>query len=217
MISFTLNRAAGENVGKYTITPVGTAVQGNYNVAYATDMLEITRATATVTAENQEKVYGTADQELTWTVDGLTNGDTKSVISATVSRKEGENVGTYTIMPAGDAVQNNYNVVFKTGEMTITKAAAKVTAGNKSKTYDGLVYNDSDLTAAVTGLVGNDTISYNLTAEGATDAGTYTIKASGSSDQGNYNVEFADGTLTIDKRKVTLTSGSDEKQYDGSS
>ena len=68
-------------------------MQGNYNVAFETGSLTVTKATATVTANAMSKVYGTADPELTATVTGLQNGDAASVISYTLSRAEGEDVG----------------------------------------------------------------------------------------------------------------------------
>ena len=34
-------------------------------------------------------------------------------------------------------------------------------------------------------------------------------------DTNNYTVKFVDGSLTINKRKVTLTSATDSKVYDG--
>ena len=110
VIAYTLSRAAGENVGTYAITPAGEAVQGNYDVTYVPADLTITKAAATVTAAAKTKVYGDEDPELTATVSGLKNGDAESVIAYTLSRVEGEDVGTYAITPAGTEEQGNYNV-----------------------------------------------------------------------------------------------------------
>ena len=46
-ITYDLSREAGENVGEYPITAAGEAVQGNYNVTYATGTLTIVAAQRT--------------------------------------------------------------------------------------------------------------------------------------------------------------------------
>lgn len=98
--------------------------------------------------------------------------------------------------------------------LTITKAKAIVKADNKSKTYDGGAF--TELTATVSGLVNGDrvedgVINYTLAYNNGMDADTYTITASGDPVQGNYDVEYQTGTLTINPRAMTLTSGSAER------
>ncbi len=73
----------------------------------------------TVTADNKSKVFGEKDPELTATVTGTIGKDT---VEYTLSRKAGEDVGTYTITPSGKAEQTNYKVTYATGTLTITKA-----------------------------------------------------------------------------------------------
>ncbi|MBR3201431.1 MAG: InlB B-repeat-containing protein, partial [Mogibacterium sp.] len=213
VISYTLSRAEGENVGEYTITPAGEAVQGNYDIEYITGKLTITKATVTVTADNKTKTYGDADPELTATVTGLKNGDAESVISYTLSREKGENVGEYTITPAGDAVQGNYDVQYVTGKLTITKATATVTAGNKTKTYGDA---DPELSATVTGLKNGDAesvISYTLSRAEGENVGDYAITPAGDAVQGNYDVVYVPGTLTITKAALTVTAEDKSKVY----
>ena len=120
LLTYTFSRQNGEDVGTYTITPAGEAVQGNYAVTYATGLLTITPATATVTADAKTKVYGNLDPTLTATVSGLQYDDATSVITYSLSRAEGENVGKYAITPVGEATQGNYNVVYKQDTLTIT-------------------------------------------------------------------------------------------------
>ena len=130
-----------------------TGIPGYYDVVYVPGTLTITKATATVTAEDKTKVYGDDDPELTATVTGLKNGDEASVITYTLSRAAGEDVGTYAITPAGAAEQGNYDVVYVPGTLTITKATATVTAEDKTKVYGD---DDPELTATVTGLKNGD-------------------------------------------------------------
>ena len=63
----------------------------------------------TVTPDNASKVYGESDKEFTYTPSGLVGEDTLSDI--TLSRAEGDNVGTYEITAAQKKDANpNYSV-----------------------------------------------------------------------------------------------------------
>ena len=194
--------------------------------------LEIARKAITVTADDLTKVYDNdptnpAPEQYTATISGLVQGDS---IFYTVMRDPedaSENVGGHRIVAEGEPVQGNYTVTYMPGTLTITPVTEKVTVtitGNTgSEKYDGDVKNvegytvsiDNDLyTEADFTFSGNDSVS-------ATDAGTYPMglkKADFANISDNFtNVEFVvvDGSLEISKRKVTLTSGSGEKVYDG--
>ena len=213
MIQYTVSRAAGENVGTYTITPSGAATQGDYNVTYNTASMTITRATATVTAEAKTKVYGASDPSLTAVVSGLQNGDAANVIQYTLSRAAGENVGTYIITPSGDAAQGNYNVTYVTSSMTITRATATVTAQAKTKVYGAA---DPTLTAVVSGLQNGDAanvIQYTVSRIAGENVGTYTITPSGANAQGNYNVTYVTANMTITRATATVTAQAKTKVY----
>ena len=213
LISYTLSRAEGENVGEYTITPSGEAVQGNYSVTYVNGKLTINRASVTVTAENKTKVYGEDDPTLTWTVEGLEFSDTADVLNVNISRAAGQNVDEYAITVSGDAEQGNYSVTYVGGTFTITRASVTVTADDLSKVYGE---DDPTLTWTADGLKYNDTASVlTVTIERAEgeNVGEYTITVSGDAEQGNYNVTFAEGTFTITRASVTVTADNLSKVY----
>lgn len=125
--------AAETNAGTYAVEVTGTAVVkdegGNdvtaqFTVTEVDGELVINRATATVTVdENQRKVYGETEPELTATVTGLMGDDDASLISYTLTREAGENVGNYDITVSGDEVQGNYNVVYVNGTFRVTASA----------------------------------------------------------------------------------------------
>ena len=218
VITYTLSRAAGENVGEYVITPTGDAEQGNYTVTYDTAKFTITRAVVLVNADAKTKTYGANDPTLTATVTGLQYGEEASVITYTLSRTAGENVGEYVITPIGAAVQGNYTVTYDTAKFTITRANAIVKADNKTKPFGTA---DPTLTAMVTGLVNGDAenaIIYTLSRTSGENAGTYTITPTGAAEQGNYNVTYQTGTLTITPISitVTVTGNTAVKTYTGS-
>ena len=116
VIGYTLSRASGENAGKYTITPSGAAVQGNYHVAYETGTLTITRKAVTLRVNDKQKYAGAADPALTATAQGLVGGD---VLHYTLKRVAGEATGRYAITATlGD--NPNYDVTVTQGSLTIT-------------------------------------------------------------------------------------------------
>lgn len=144
-VNFTDNRLAGDtftiasssssfndkNVGtNKLVTVLGLSLtgldSGNYNVApnSATTTANITAKSATITAENKTKVYGTSDPALTATTTGLVAPDT---LSGSLTRVAGENVGTYDITAGTISAGSNYSVTFATGTLTITKADQTIT------------------------------------------------------------------------------------------
>ena len=90
-----------------------------------------------------------------------------------------------------------------------------VTARNDSKTYDGQAYvGGNGVVYSSPHIFG--TVSYEGSSQGATNAGTYAITPSGLySDQQGYIIQYADGTLTINKALLTATVNASDKVYDG--
>lgn len=213
VISYTIERDAGEDVGTYDIVPDGDAEQGNYDVTYETGVFTIGKVAATVTMKNATKTYGDEDPEFEYEVTGLKNDDDESVISFAISRDAGENVGEYTVTANGEEDQGNYTVSFVNAALTIERATATVSAERLTKVYGE---NDPELTVSVTGLQNGDdesVISYTIGREEGENTGTYTITPSGAAVQGNYNVTFKTSTLTITQAEVTVTANAAEKIY----
>ncbi|MEA4911238.1 MAG: MBG domain-containing protein, partial [Oscillospiraceae bacterium] len=185
----------------YTVT-IGTVTDGYVKI----DPVEVT-----VTAEDKTKTYGDADPTLTATVTGLVNNESKTLISYALNRKSGENVGDYTIIPSGDATQGNYTVTYATGTLTINAKAVVVKADDKTKIYGA---DDPTFTATATGLVGSDTLTYDVTrAAGEDVAGSpYAITPSGAAAQGNYTVTYESGELTITKAALVVRADDSGKQ-----
>ncbi|MBR0505236.1 MAG: hypothetical protein IJJ84_07495 [Kiritimatiellae bacterium] len=200
-IAYTLSREAGEAVGTYAIT--ATAGENpNYTVTVEGGTFEITAAAVTVTADNKSKTYGDEDPELTATVEGAKEGAT---IAYTLSRAEGENAGEYaiTVTVTDDA---GYDVTVVGGTFTVEPRTVTVTAEDKSKVAGNA---DPELTATVEGLLGDDTVVYELSREAGETAGEYAITPTGEAAQGNYTVSYVAGTLTIGGAvaKVTYVDG----------
>jgi filamentous hemagglutinin family protein len=96
--------------------------------------------------------------------------------------------------------------------------ALTVTAADATKTYDGLAYSGGNgLTYSTTPNMNNllGTASYSGTAQGAVNAGSYGITAAGLySNQQGYIINYAAGTLTVNKADLALSG---TRTYDGTS
>ncbi len=224
VVTYTLSRAAGETTGTYTITPTGAAEQGNYDVTYQTGTFTIARATATVTADDKEKMADQVDPELTATVSGLQNGDAASVISYTLSRAAGEAEGDYAITPSGEAEQGNYDVTYVPGTLTITPATQVVVriAGRGNTTvYDGAAHAVSgyDVVSISNPDYSEEDFTFTGTAAASrTDAGTTYMGLAANQFEntvGGFNVTFivTDGYQTITPAPATVAAEARTKTY----
>ena len=202
-----LTRDAGENVGIYAITQGTLAASSNYNLEFTGADLTITKATVTVTADAQSKVYGEADPTLTYNVTGLVGSD---ALTGELSRDAGENVGTYAITQGTLAASSNYNLEFTGADLTITKATVTVTADAQSKVYGEA---DPSLTYQVSGLVGSDALTGELSRDAGENVGTYAITQGTLAASDNYDLVFNGANLTITKATVTVTADAQSKVY----
>jgi hypothetical protein len=133
----------------------------------------------------------------------------------------GKPAGTYTwTAKAYDKAGNNVESTSRTF-VAFAKVPLTVTADNKSKVYDGLVYNL--FTVSYSGFVdGNDasdlggTLTFTGTATTAVDFGNnYKIVPSGLISN-KYEIEFVQGTLDISKRPITITADAKSKVFGNS-
>ena len=193
--------------------------------------LTIEKRKVTLASANASKVYdGEALTAQTVTVtagDGFAEGEgaTYKVTGSQTEAGSSYNTFTYTLNEGTN--EDNYNITKTEGKLTVSPSASEIivtiTGHTGSKTYDGAEmtvtgYDVSISNPAYTegdfSFNGNGTLS-------KTDAGTYSmgLKASDfANTNGNYsNVIFnvTDGSLVIARRKVTLTSATDQKTYDG--
>jgi len=130
---------------------LGTLSAGsNYSLSFVPAALHIGKATLTITADAKTKVYGSNDPALTYSVVGLVNSDTSSVLSGSLVRAAGSNVGTYAISKGSVVAGANYDIAFEPQSLTITPAVVNVYADTLGKTYGAV---DPELTYAINGLV----------------------------------------------------------------
>lgn len=224
-LNYTLFRDAGNTVGTYPIT-VALGENPNYQVTATNGTFTISRAALTVEAEDKEKTFGEEDPELTATVIGLKYDDDEDVVSYTLSRTPGENVGTYTITPAGDAVQGNYNVTYVPGTLTISSSdvvVVQIAGHHDTAVYNGVEHTVSgyDVISISNPLYTEADFTYSGTSSASgTDVGT-TYMGLNADQFINTNANFAhvnfnvmeDGWQTVTKATATVTANDLSKTY----
>jgi hypothetical protein len=117
------NAAAGKNVAIGSIA-LGGADAGNYTLANntATATANITRASLTITANDQVKVFGAANPALTLSYRGFVAGENASVLTtqptASTIADTTSPVGNYAITASGAAGQN-YVFTYVPGTLSV--------------------------------------------------------------------------------------------------
>ena len=227
----------GTDAGEYPVTfAKGTVGKVDTSKKYIVTVanpgtLTINKRIVVLTSGSGEKVYdGNAltNGEVTVSGDGFADGE-GAAYDVTGSRTdvgESDNTFTYTLNKGTKA--DNYTIEKTEGKLKVTAATDEVVVTIKENAgtakYDGTekTVTGYTVTNISNKLYAEKDFTFNGTAEvKGTDAGTYDM-ALKASDFTNRNANFSkvtfvieDGQLVIEKRKVTLTSGSGEKVYDG--
>ncbi len=195
----------------YEVSQIGSAsVTGSAQVA-------ISQKTLTVVAADQTKVYGERDPALTCTVDGLVEGES---LTGALTRKAGENVGTYAITQGTLAAGDNYSVAFTAATLTISQRKLTVTANAKTITYgdapanDGVTYSGFAGTDDESSLDGTLAYDYSYVQYGQV-GNSYTITPKGLTST-NYAITFVAGTQTVEPKEVSLSWSNVMLAYTGS-
>ena len=193
--------------------------------------LTITKRDVTLKTADAEKVYdGTALTKDGVTVggDGFVDGEGATYKVTGTITNVGEKPNAFTYKLKDNTKAKNYNITETPGTLKVTPITDKVTVtikeNDKSAKYDGNEHTDSGYTVKSISneLYSIDDFTFSGTAEvKGTDARTYDMNVQATDftniNDNFSNVEFVveDGQLIISKRDVTLTSGSDDKVYDG--
>ena len=195
-------------VGDYTV--YYQVERPNYATVTGSAKVSISKKDATITAVDKTKVYGTADPELTYIVEGLEEGD---ALTGSLIRAEGESVGEYAITQGSLAASDNYNVSFTPAKLTITVATMDMTVASYTGTYDGKPHS------IVVTVASDATVKYG-TAEGTYDlsevptytaVGEYTIYYQ--VERANYATATGSAKVSINKKDITITAHDKSKVY----
>lgn len=212
--------------------------ESNYDIQKNEGKLSITKRNVVLTSETASKPYDgnpLTKPDVTVTGDGFVKGEVSEIKAkgSVTHVSNGKVTNTITYTKGANFKESNYTITKKEGELWITGRTDEVVVEIEGRTKT-VTYNGEEHTAWQYDVVsisdplyetapGEFPNFWNKNAKKAkgTDAGTYPMgwKAE---DFENTNTNFSnvtfvvtDGSLTITKRPVTLTSASDSKVYDG--
>ena len=222
--SGALSRAEGENVGTYAINKNTLVLVDNSPFLANNYTLSYVGTNLTITAKNASTFTATLNPT-SYTYDG-----TEKKPSVTV--KDGENllaVGTDYSFVYSDNINAGTGKVTITGKgnytgtkvlnFTINKRAITVKASDGTKTYDeaaltnaavtlteGTLVSGQSLTATATGSITNVGSTANTVSSAVVKSGTTDVS-------GNYTITKTNGTLTVNKRTLTVKAEAKSKTY----
>lgn len=183
---------------------ITAADSGSGKTATKTYSITVGSRNIAIRADNKRKTYGDADPMFTYTVisGSMEDGD---AITGALARETGENAGTYDIGKGTLVLNDNYNLTFTKGTLTIEKATVTgVTFEGAAYTYDGV---EKSLSAG--GAVLPDGVTVTYEGNGKKNAGTYTVSARFEVN-GNYSA-IGDLTAELVINKAPLTVRADNK------
>ena len=213
------------------VNSAGEDVTENYTITYLPGTLKVTKKPITITADNAEKAYdGTELTTDGYTSTGLADGDVFDSVTVTGSQTQ---VGESSNIPSearivrpteSDAVvdvNDNYDITYANGTLTVTKSELAITADSAEKVYDGTALTKETYT--VEGLAEGDSIQ-NVTVTGSqTGAGesanvptaATVVNSNGVDVSSCYSITYKNGTLEVTKKSVKLTANSGVEIYNG--
>ena len=230
----------GFSANAFTYTLHENTLEENYLIKTVPGTLTVTARPLTITAGSASKQYdGTPLTRNSYTSEALAAGDAIQTVTVTGTityTGSVPNVPSDAVIHngAGEDVTGDYEITYNNGTLTITvnEKILKVEANSNSWKYDGENHRDGGYTVIYDGvsytvaagdsltLPTGDKVTVTITAVvknvSDTAAGNNAIVKLDLQHADQYKIkEEKDGTLTITARKLTLTSGSDEKEYDG--
>jgi len=208
--TFTTTANAESPVGLYPIEVSGGEAK-NYEFTSSNGTLTVNKAELTIAADNKSRPYFEENPTLTCKYTGFVNGENSSVLTTQPTLKtnaeQASNAGNYPITVSGAEAQN-YSIVYKQGNMEVTKRQLTVSTNNYSREYKE---ENPTFELRYQGFVNNEDESVLINQPKATttatvnsDAGVYPITISGGV-AANYDFLYAKSNLTIEKTYQTLS------------
>ncbi len=194
------------------------------NIVTEKGTLTVTKRTVNLKSENASKTYdGTAliREDVTVTGDGFVKGEVSDIKAVGTITKAGHTLNTITYSVDKDKFnENNYNITKDEGTLTITKRSVNLVSETANKIYDGTPLTKPEVEITGDGFVKGEVndikaVGTITNVEDNPVTNTVTYKSGTGFDPENYTINITEGKLTISKRKVTLTSESASKTYDG--
>ena len=193
---------SGVSAGEYTVE-IGTLSEENpdYVIKFepAGAIYRITRKTLTITADEVSVYYGDEEAELTYSVDGLVEGD--SLVGA-LSRVPGSSVGAYAVtlgtLEAANA--KDYDVKFVSANYVIMPRPLTVIISDQSSEFSATgeyVFDANAYKITEGNVVAGDDVGITIIKAAGDAMGIYEI--TGTYSNKNYSVTFVNGVYEIRK------------------
>ena len=199
----------------------------NYDLKNTTHSFKIEEKKAEVVKKETKITFTAGDyvytgSEQTINSGATTNrGDEQGTITYSINGGEPKftNAGTYTLT-ISVAASETYEAATITVTITVKKAPLTLTANNATITYgedpknDGFSYEQTQVLGSddINTITAGLTYSYNYAQYGA--VGKYSIILSGVTSE-NYEITFVPGTLTVNKKEVSVVWDGDTFAADG--
>ncbi|MBC7948075.1 MAG: MBG-2 domain-containing protein [Chitinophagaceae bacterium] len=199
--------------GISTITAT-QASDGFYPAASVTQLLTVSKATLTITADNKTKFQGQVNPPLTATYTGFVAGETVAALLTppvlSTTAVTASPAGTYPITVTG-ATSSNYTITFVNGTMTVQPQQSQTITFNA---LPAKTYGNADFAAGATSTNATIPISYSSSNTSVATiignnihivgAGTSTITASQPGNAGYFPAPDVARTLTVSKAALTV-------------
>lgn len=192
-ITVSSDYAKGANVGQYDVT-VGFTENANYEIVTTVGKLTVNRKAVDVSPSDVTVSYG--DEAAAFKI----HAEYASVVRLETDYYQGANVGEY--VATAIVLDNNYNVTTSSKVVCVPRKAT-VKADDKTVEYG---YEKPNLTYVASGLYGSDSVEVTM-GVGYTpgmEVGTSCEIMLVVEDNANYDFTVQTGTLTVEKRKVTV-------------
>lgn len=203
-------------------------VTSRFTITTTPGKLIINKRAVTVKADNQSKVYGEDNPELTYKASGFVEGESLDTLGImprlTTEAVKNSPVGSYPITFSNPTAEtDNYTIQYEDATLTIGTSQTLVGTvslgdwkyGETQQTENASVSggdNDYDAPTYSYKVKGADDATY--TSQKPSNAGEYTVKATWAA-TGNCPAISVTDDFTIFKRNVTLTSDTASREYNG--
>ena len=208
-----------------------------YNLKYDKQEIEFSKKDLTITPDGYTKEYdGSAitlpktyklstelgyEDEIEVSEYVISNSSGDILESAINPGKYNLKIKSYNITSKTGSTLGNYNVRTTTASLVINKRSVKFNTSSNSKTYDGLELVDDTFEiqngySLVSGDVASAYSNTSITHYGSKNNELeIKITREGVDVSDFYSISYDYGTLTINKKDLTITTASLEKEYDG--
>lgn len=205
----------------------GADVSEGYNIKCIAGTLSVKPCYYEIKSASADKVYdGTPLTAESYTVAAgeLPKGHDISVTYTGAITNVGvaQNTVTARIRDAkNNDVTDNFALVCTAGRLEVKKLAITFKSGDAEKEYNGTPLTAKTASVATGALLRGQSVEYKFSGE-AVNAGTIDnsftaviTDGSGNNVTGNYDIKYVYGSLTVDKRTITVATATDDKVYDG--